>query len=168
MVPNLYRHYAAIVTGEMTTAPKLVLRWKQHQKVQFTIWNTKVKRAKTEVLHEETCENSMCWDIKEIHSPATLLGTPCEYQVGPPFTLRTALIHCGIDTTRCWKHFVPYWHDGITELMQICQLHISDENFLVCHIPNVLGVEVTGVQWSKTHQTREWLSNLFLVSVCEL
>lgn len=47
-------------------------------------------------MHEETCENSICLIIKEIHSPATLLGTPCEYQAGPPCTPRTALIHCGI------------------------------------------------------------------------
>ncbi len=39
-----------------------------------------------------------------IHSLATLLGTPCKYWVGPPFASRTALILCGIDSTRCWKH----------------------------------------------------------------
>ncbi len=38
------------------------------------------------------------------HSLATLLGTPCFYQVGPPFVFRSALILRGIDSTRCWKH----------------------------------------------------------------
>ncbi len=38
------------------------------------------------------------------HSLATLLGTPCKYRVRPPFAFRTALILCGIDSTRCWKH----------------------------------------------------------------
>ncbi len=37
-------------------------------------------------------------------SLATLLGTPCEYRVGPPFAFRTALILRGVDSTRCWKH----------------------------------------------------------------
>ncbi len=39
-----------------------------------------------------------------IHSLVTLLGTPCQYRVGPPFAFRTALILRGIDSTRCWKH----------------------------------------------------------------
>ncbi len=39
-----------------------------------------------------------------IHSLATLLGTPCWYRVGPPFSFRTALIIHVIDSTRCWKH----------------------------------------------------------------
>ncbi len=38
------------------------------------------------------------------HTLATLLWTPCQYRVGPPFFFRTALILCGIDSTRCWKH----------------------------------------------------------------
>ncbi len=38
------------------------------------------------------------------HSLATLSGKLCEYRVGPPFVFRTALILCGIDLTRCWKH----------------------------------------------------------------
>ncbi len=40
----------------------------------------------------------------DIHSLATLLGTPCLYRVGPSFVFRTVLIHHGIDSTRCWKH----------------------------------------------------------------
>ncbi|MEQ2293410.1 hypothetical protein AMECASPLE_033135 [Ameca splendens] len=39
-----------------------------------------------------------------LHSPATLLGTPCYYRVGPPLAFRTALILHGIDSTRYWKH----------------------------------------------------------------
>ncbi len=39
-----------------------------------------------------------------IHSLATLLGTPCKYWVGPSFAFITALILCGIDSTRGWKH----------------------------------------------------------------
>ncbi len=38
----------------------------------------------------------------DIHSLATLLGTPC--YVGPHFAFRTALILRGIDSTRSWKH----------------------------------------------------------------
>ncbi len=35
-----------------------------------------------------------------IHKLPTLLYT----LLGPPFAFRTALILCGIDSTRCWKH----------------------------------------------------------------
>lgn len=37
--------------------------------------------------------------------------------------------HCG---------FGPYWHDGITELLQIFQLHMHDMNLSSHHIPMVI------------------------------
>ena len=37
-----------------------------------------------------------------VHSIASLLVTPCQYWVGPPFAFRTLLR--GILSTRCWKH----------------------------------------------------------------
>ncbi len=42
--------------------------------------------------------------MTDIHSLATLLGTPCLYQVGPTFAFRTAIIIRVVDSTRCWKH----------------------------------------------------------------
>jgi len=49
------------------------------------------------------------WHIRtvakwKIHSPKGLIGTPYYYCVWPPFAFRTALILCGIDSTRCWNH----------------------------------------------------------------
>ncbi len=36
------------------------------------------------------------------------------------------------------RDFGPYWHDSITQLLQICRLHIHDANLPFHHIPNVL------------------------------
>ncbi len=38
------------------------------------------------------------------------------------------------------RDFGPYWHDSITQLLQICQLHIHDANLPFHHIPKVLYV----------------------------
>ncbi len=39
--------------------------------------------------------------------------------------------------TLLWD-FGPYWHDRITQLLQICRLHIHDVNLSFHHIPKVL------------------------------
>ncbi len=36
------------------------------------------------------------------------------------------------------RDFGPYWHDSITQLLQICQLHIHDANLPFNQIPKVL------------------------------
>ncbi len=36
------------------------------------------------------------------------------------------------------RDFGPYWHDSITQLLQICRLHIHDVNLPFHHIPKVL------------------------------
>ncbi len=36
------------------------------------------------------------------------------------------------------RDFGPYWHDSITQLLQICRLHIHDANLSFHHIPKVL------------------------------
>ncbi len=36
------------------------------------------------------------------------------------------------------RDFGPYWHDSITQWLQICRLHIHDVNLLFHHIPKVL------------------------------
>ncbi len=36
------------------------------------------------------------------------------------------------------RDFDPYWHDSITQLLQICRLHIHDANFPFHHIAKVL------------------------------
>ncbi len=36
------------------------------------------------------------------------------------------------------RDFGPYWHDSITQLLQICRLHIHDDNLSFHHIPKVL------------------------------
>ncbi len=36
------------------------------------------------------------------------------------------------------RDFGPYWHDSITQLLQICRLHIHDENLSFHHIPKML------------------------------
>lgn len=54
-----------------------------------------------------------------MHSVATILGTSCENQVGPPL-----LLHDG--------DFGLYWHDGVTRV-----LYIHDVNQLFHHISKV-------------------------------
>jgi len=55
--------------------------------------------------------------------------------------LKTAFILRGINSTRFWKHsakiFVPI-ANHITQLLQICWLHIHDANLRLHHIPKVL------------------------------
>ncbi len=83
------------------------------------------------------------------------------------------------------RDFGPYCHDSITQLLQICRLHIHDENFPFHHIPKVLyWIEIWWqgkmdpcfhVLYAKfwpyhlnvaaeieTHQTRKHFSNLLL------
>ncbi len=36
------------------------------------------------------------------------------------------------------RDFGPYWHDSITQLLQICRLHIHDANLPFHYIPKVL------------------------------
>ncbi len=36
------------------------------------------------------------------------------------------------------RDFGPYWHDSITQLLQICRLHIHDVNLSFHHIPKML------------------------------
>ncbi len=36
------------------------------------------------------------------------------------------------------RDFGPYWHDSITQLLQICRLHIHDANLPFHHIPKEL------------------------------
>ncbi len=36
------------------------------------------------------------------------------------------------------RDFAPYWHDSITQLLQICRLLIHDVNLPFHHIPKVL------------------------------
>ncbi len=36
------------------------------------------------------------------------------------------------------RDFGPYWHDSITQFLQICQLHIHDANLPFHHIPKML------------------------------
>ncbi len=36
------------------------------------------------------------------------------------------------------RDFGPYWHDSITQFLQICRLHIHDVNLPFHHIPKVL------------------------------
>ncbi len=36
------------------------------------------------------------------------------------------------------RDFGPYWHDSITQLLQICRLHIHDVNLPFQHIPKIL------------------------------
>ncbi len=44
------------------------------------------------------------------------------------------------------RDFGPYWHDSITQLLQICLLHIHDENLSFHHIPKLLyWIEIWGL-----------------------
>lgn len=52
-------------------------------------------------------------------SPATILGTPCSYRVGPPFAFRATLVLCSTDSASCGKHSGLYWLDSITQFPQI-------------------------------------------------
>lgn len=66
------------------------------------------------------------------YTPDSLLGTPCYYYVTPlhRFNKRAGNILPEI--------FGPYRHDRITQLLQICQLHVHDENLIFHHIPKLV------------------------------
>lgn len=66
------------------------------------------------------------------YTPDSLLGTPCYYYVTPlhRFNKRAGNILPEI--------FGPYRHDRITQLLQICQLHVNDENLIFHHIPKLV------------------------------
>ncbi len=79
--------------------------------------------------------------IISIHSLATLLGYSLLVPGWTPFVFRTALILRGIDSQGVGNIPQRFWsicHDSITQLLQICRLHIHDENLSFHHIPKVL------------------------------
>ncbi len=45
------------------------------------------------------------------------------------------------------RDFGPYWYDSITQLLQICRLHIHDANLPFQHIPKVLYWIEIWCQW---------------------
>ena len=100
--------------------------------------------VKTVSLDSEKSTLKSVWtpsNTHNIHSPGTLLDTPCEYWVGPTFSLRTASILGGINSARCWKHsweILVHFDMIASNLLQICQLYIHVVNLLVHHIPKVL------------------------------
>ncbi len=56
------------------------------------------------------------------------------------------------------KDFGPYWHGSITQLLQICQLHIHDANLPFYHHPkyalldwDLVTVEAIWVKWTYCH-----------------
>ncbi len=68
-----------------------------------------IRRAKIDLFLEELLKEELYKYVEidfatyttNIYSLATLLGTPCLYRVGPHVAFRTALILCGIDSSRC-------------------------------------------------------------------
>ncbi len=59
-----------------------------------------------------------------------------------PFCLQNCLNYSWHRLNTVLKTFLrnvgPYWHDSITQLLQICRLHIHDANLPFHHIPKVL------------------------------
>ncbi len=62
----------------------------------------------------------------------------CAYEESLMFMIK-------VNEGRCWKVLEtflldsgPYCHDNITQLLQICRLHIHDTNLPFHHIPKVL------------------------------
>ncbi len=55
------------------------------------------------------------------------------------------------------RYFGPYWHDSITQLLQVCRLHIHDVNLPFHHIPKLLywieiwWLEAIWVKWTHCH-----------------
>ncbi len=49
------------------------------------------------------------------------------------------------------RDFGPYWYDSITQLLQICRLHIHDVNLSFHHIPKVLYCTEIWWLWSKVN-----------------
>ncbi len=83
-----------------------------------------------------------------IHSLDTLLGTPCWYRVGPLLSseLNSSWHRFNKVLETFLRDFGPYWHDSITQLLQICRLVIHDENLSFLHIPKVLyWIEIWGL-----------------------
>ncbi len=76
-----------------------------------------------------------------IHSLATLLGAAL-VPGWTPFCLQNCLNSSLHRLNKVLEAFVrdfgPYWHDSITQLLQICRLHIHDVNLPFHHIPKVL------------------------------
>ncbi len=68
-----------------------------------------------------------------IHSLATLLGTPCLQNC-----LNSSWHRFNEVFETFLRDFGSYCHDSITQLLQICRLHIHDENLSFHHIPKVL------------------------------
>lgn len=75
------------------------------------------------------------------HSSATLLGTPCQYRVGPRFlpqSFNSSWLRLDEVLEAFLRHSGPCWSDIITELLQICRLHPW----------HVVTVEAIGGQWT--------------------
>ncbi len=84
-----------------------------------------------------------------VHSLATLLGTLASTGLDP-FCLQNCInsswhrFNEVLETLL--RDFGPYWHDSITQLLQICRLHIHDENLSFLHIPKLLyWIEIWGL-----------------------
>ncbi len=100
------------------------------------------------------------------HSLATLLGTLL-VPVWTPFCLQNFLnsswhrINKVLETFL--RDFGPYWHDSITQLLQICRLHIHDANLPPPHPKGALldwdlvTVEAIWVKWTHSINQSEMI-----------
>lgn len=56
------------------------------------------------------------------------------------------------------RDLVPFWHESITQLLQICRLHIYNANLPFYHIPKVLYWFAICWQWYDTLSYLNYLS----------
>lgn len=99
----------------------------------FLSFDTRLNKLHFEVLLNMLKQLFIMYEQSFVpYTPDSLLGTPCYYYVTPlhRFNKRAGNILPEI--------FGPYRHDRITQLLQICQLHVHDENLIFHHIPKLV------------------------------
>lgn len=90
-------------------------------------------------------------NIEHINSLVTLLGTPCQSWVEPPFAFRRVIILCGINSS-CQKHSLEMLIHIDLIASQIATDQSAELNLLFHQISKVLdGTEMTGGFWSSVN-----------------
>lgn len=114
-----------------------------------------VTLSSTDCLSHLQVLNPLYWNEEwTIYLLATLLGTIAR----PPFSFRTAIILCGTDSTRCWKHssdILVHFDMTVSHIYRrFFWLHIHDEvqslpkgALLDCDLVTMGAIWVQWVHW---------------------
>ncbi len=120
--------------------------------LRFFLTTTKIKMYKTckkmflNLIHHKYSLDIFVQDIQYQSNVHTLTGHFIMYTLlvpgWTPFCLQNCLNSSWHRFNKVLETFLrdfgPYWHDSITQLLQICRLHIHDVNLSFHHIPKVL------------------------------